>query len=93
MAMRRKTPSTEAVQSMLFPVRHTGCGKIHDAGDGVTVVDRYSDCTRWKCPNCAGICDDRSLDWGGNVVRIDKSTYGLPYGMGPDGLVYFSDMR
>jgi len=68
---RRNAALTAAVAKMLYPVRHIACGKVHDAS-GVEVVGRYSDCTRWVCPRCKGICDDRPIGWGGNVERIKK---------------------
>ena len=62
--------STRDYADMAYPVRHTACGKVHDAGGPVTVVGRYADCTRWTCPNCGGVCDDRPIGWGGNVERL-----------------------
>jgi hypothetical protein len=54
---------------MRFPVIHRACGQVHDSGKG-EVVGRYADCTRWRCPHCDGICDDRPIGWGGNVEKL-----------------------
>lgn len=37
----------------------------------VTVLQRYSDCSVWKCPNCGVVGDDRPLSWGGSFERVD----------------------
>lgn len=59
-------------EGMLYPVLHSTCNKVHDAGGKVEVVARYADCTIWKCPSCGGQCDDRPISWGGNVERIGR---------------------
>lgn len=60
------------IEDMIYPVKHIMCGKIHDAAGGVEVVGRYSDCTRWVCPKCGWICDDRPIGWGGNIVKLKE---------------------
>lgn len=59
------------VSGMTYPVRHTTCGKVHDAAKA-EVLERYSDCTRWRCPLCKGICDDRAIGWGGNIEKLER---------------------
>lgn len=54
---------TEDVEGMIFPVR-CRCGNVHD-GAKATVVQRYSDCSVWKCPGCGVLIDDRPNRWGG----------------------------
>lgn len=58
-------------EDMAYPMLHTTCGKVHDAGN-VEVLEHYSDCSRWKCPHCGGWCDDRVIGWGGNVERVER---------------------
>lgn len=59
----------EDYSAMRYPMRHVACGRVHDAS-AVEVLERYSDCSRWKCPHCGGWCDDRPLGWGGTVERV-----------------------
>lgn len=62
------------VSGMRFPVKCARCRHIHD-GASVTVVQRYSDCSRWRCPNCTTIIDDRPIGWGGSAIPLDR--YGM----------------
>jgi hypothetical protein len=52
-------------------VRHVTCGRAHDAST-VEVLERYSDCSRWKCPHCDGWCDDRPIGWGGSIEKVTR---------------------
>ena len=53
---------------MSYPMRCKHCSQVHDAGK-VTVIQRYADCTVWKCPHCKFLGDDRPLSWGGSFER------------------------
>lgn len=53
---------------MSYPMRCKHCARVHDAGP-VQVIQRYSDCSVWKCPNCGILGDDRPLSWGGSFER------------------------
>lgn len=57
------------LDAMSHPMRCKWCHKIHDAGN-VEVVQRYMDCTVWKCPNCGRNIDDRHPDWGGSAIPV-----------------------
>lgn len=52
---------------MSYPARCRHCTHIHDAGK-VEVVQRYTDCSVWRCPNCRVLIDDRPVSWGGSMV-------------------------
>lgn len=54
------------IEEMDHPMRCTRCGLTHDAAK-VTVVQRYSDCSVWKCPGCKALIDDRPGGYGGAV--------------------------
>jgi hypothetical protein len=54
---------------MSYPMRCLRCMHIHDTAK-VTVVQRYSDCSTWRCPNCKALIDDRPRGWGGSAERI-----------------------
>lgn len=63
-------------RDMSWPARCRHCGNIHDAGK-VEVVQRYADCSVWRCPNCTVLIDDRPPSWGGcatgpDVVRAQE---------------------
>jgi len=51
-------------EPMRFPVRCPHCRHLHD-GAMVTVVQRYLDCSTWRCPSCTTLIDDRPRAWGG----------------------------
>jgi hypothetical protein len=53
---------------MSYPMRCKWCAAVHDAGP-VKVIQRYSDCSVWKCPNCGILGDDRPISWGGSFER------------------------
>lgn len=55
---------------MSWPVRCLRCNHVHDGGK-VTVVQRYSDCSTWRCPNCRSLIDDRPGGWGGSE-RVER---------------------
>lgn len=61
----------EVIAEMMAPVRCTRCNKFHDSAK-VEVVQRYSDCSAWRCPNCKSLIDDRPIDWGGSAVPIER---------------------
>lgn len=54
---------------MSHPMRCTRCSHVHDTAK-VEVVQRYSDCSTWRCPNCNALIDDRPVSWGGSAVPI-----------------------
>jgi hypothetical protein len=58
---------------MSYPMRCKWCAGVHDAGS-VQVVQRYSDCSVWKCPNCGILGDDRPLSWGGSFERYETAS-------------------
>lgn len=58
-----------AIEGMLAPVRCKFCHQVHDSAK-VTVLQRYSDCSVWKCPNCGSRIDDRPEQWGGSALPI-----------------------
>lgn len=68
------------------------CNHVHDVGD-VEIVQRYADCTTWKCPNCKSVIDDRPKGWGGSAerVRAGEVTYDM-YGA-PQVVVRTNDGR
>lgn len=41
---------------MAYPMRCKWCGCVHDAGK-VEVVQRYADCSVWRCPGCGLLID------------------------------------
>lgn len=59
------------VSSMLAPVRCKRCACVHDSGP-IEVVQRYSDCSVWRCPGCGVLVDDRDPRWGGGVYKLDR---------------------
>lgn len=61
------------IRGMSFPVRCRFCGCVHDAGS-VTVVQRYTDCTTWRCPGCSTLIDDRPPGWGGSAIPLNRAT-------------------
>lgn len=64
------TLDPEGISEMLFPVRCKWCHKIHDAGK-VEVIQRYMDCSVWKCPNCGVKVDDRHIAAGGSAIPVN----------------------
>ena len=59
-----------AADEMSWPARCRHCHHVHDAGK-VEVVQRYSDCSVWRCPNCKTLIDDRPVQWGGSETGPD----------------------
>lgn len=60
---------------MTYPVRCRWCRTVHDAAK-VTVIDRYADCSTWKCPGCGVVLDDRPRAWGGSAERVEVPEHG-----------------
>lgn len=60
---------TGPIEGMLVPVRCKWCQLVHDAAK-VTVLERYSDCSVWKCPNCGTRLDDRPESLGGSAIPL-----------------------
>lgn len=56
----REVPDTPAMRS---PVRCRHCGHVYDLGT-VEVLQRYQDCSMWRCPGCKVLVDDRKPPWG-----------------------------
>lgn len=54
------------VGGMLAPVECQFCMQVHDSAK-VTVLQRYSDCSIWKCPNCGTRVDDRPEPFGSAI--------------------------
>ena len=59
------------IAGMTYPVRCKWCQCVHD-GAKVTVVQRYTDCSTWRCPGCGVLIDDRPLSWGGSAERVER---------------------
>lgn len=62
----RRVPSVE-IADMLWPALCRHCNYLHDAGR-IETAQRYSDCSVWRCPNCAVLIDDRPHSWGGSLT-------------------------
>jgi hypothetical protein len=56
--------------AMFWPARCRHCGHLHDAGK-VEVVQRYADCSVWRCPACKVLIDDRPPSLGGSLTGQD----------------------
>ena len=54
---------------MQFPVLCRWCSHVHDSAK-VTVVQRYADCSVWRCPACDNLIDDRPEGWGGSAFPV-----------------------
>lgn len=54
------------VAGMMAPVRCKFCMQVHDSAK-VEVLQRYSDCSIWKCPNCGSRIDDRPQPLGSAI--------------------------
>ena len=65
--LARTTPCDD----MMMPVECRWCRHVHDAAK-VTVVQRYADCSVWRCPGCNVLVDDRDPRWGGGVYPLGK---------------------
>jgi hypothetical protein len=52
---------------MFWPARCRHCDHLHDSGK-VEVVQRYADCSVWRCPNCRVLIDDRPPSLGGSLT-------------------------
>lgn len=46
------------ITGMSQPARCTWCQHVYDLGK-VEVLQRYADCSVWKCPGCQVLVDDR----------------------------------
>ncbi|AWN07758.1 hypothetical protein HOT31_gp087 [Microbacterium phage Hendrix] len=57
------------IEQMSFPMRCMRCQHVHDTAK-VEVVQRYADCTVWKCPRCGAHIDDRPIGWGGSAEPL-----------------------
>lgn len=69
----RPTDATAlAAEQMRFPRRCKWCQMVHDAAT-VTVVDRYLDCSTYRCPGCQVLLDDRPESWGGSSLPVEVS--------------------
>ena len=68
----RQVRAATAVRTapMRYPVRCKWCSHVHDAAK-VTVVDRFKDCSVWKCPGCGNALDDRPERWGGSALPVE----------------------
>lgn len=64
--MQMQTPD---VTDMTHPMICKWCRHVHDAAK-VKVIDRYSDCSTWRCPGCKTLIDDRPESWGGSALRV-----------------------
>lgn len=64
-----EVPDPVNTSGMWWPVSCRHCGHVHDAGK-VTVVQRYSDCSTWRCPGCDTLIDDRPVAWGGSAISL-----------------------
>lgn len=62
---------------MRSPYRCKWCGHVHD-GALVTVVQRYADCSTWKCPGCGVLIDDRPEGWGGSAIPVPRAPVRAP---------------
>lgn len=60
-----------SIAGMFAPVQCKHCGCVHDSGP-VEVVQRYADCSVWRCPGCRVLVDDRDPRWGGGVYKLDR---------------------
>ena len=54
------------IEGMLAPVECKFCLQVHDSAK-VDVLQRYSDCSVWKCPNCGTRIDDRPQPLGSAI--------------------------
>lgn len=57
-------------EPMLMPVACRYCRHLHDAAKQET-VQRYADCSVWRCPSCGTLIDDRPVAWGGSPQGED----------------------
>lgn len=53
---------------MTAPAQCRHCNLLHDAGP-VQIVQRYADCSTWRCPGCKTLIDDRPRAWGGSALE------------------------
>lgn len=65
-----KAAAATSPAQMMWPMKCRWCRCIHDAGK-VEVVQRYLDCSVWRCPGCGVLIDDRTEAWGGSAFRVD----------------------
>lgn len=68
-AVPAAAPRRPAPVAMTYAMRCLHCGHVHDAAN-VTVVQRYTDCSVWRCPGCDVLIDDRPRGWGGSAERF-----------------------
>lgn len=66
---RPEPPAPEPEPKMRYPMQCRRCGNVHD-GATVTIVQRYTDCSVWRCPGCGTLIDDRPAAWGGSAERV-----------------------
>jgi hypothetical protein len=71
-ARERSAQPRPAPATMTYPMRCVPCGHVHDAAK-VTVVQRYTDCSVWRCPRCGSLIDDRPRGWGGSAERVNPA--------------------
>lgn len=57
---------------MKAPVQCKWCNVIHDSAT-VEVVQRYADCSVWKCPDCGVQIDDRPEALGGTALPLEPN--------------------
>lgn len=62
--------ATRPHPAMLWPALCRHCRHLHDAGRAPT-VQRYSDCSVWRCPGCRTLIDDRPFALGGSLTGED----------------------
>jgi len=59
-------------EEMRDPVRCARCSTVYDLAH-VVVIDRYADCSTWRCPGCGSLVDDR----GETGWKLQKDYYRL----------------
>lgn len=85
----KKAAPTRA-PAMAYPIRCRHCAHVHDAAK-VAVVQRYADCSVWRCPGCNVLIDDRPHAWGGSErvaptkpAPVRRTSKRLPWEDQPD---------
>lgn len=61
-----------AAEPMRYLRRCKWCRSVHDAAK-VTIVDRFSDCSTYRCPGCRQLLDDRPECLGGSSLPLEVS--------------------
>ncbi len=59
-----------AAEQMQYPRRCKWCRSVHDAAK-VTIVQRFSDCSTYRCPGCRQLLDDRPERLGGSSLPLE----------------------